>query len=208
MRTHRLIHLIALAVFCLIAPGRAAAGESTALAVLASPDATLHDKAMACDELGRVGTAKAVPPLAELLADEKLHDYARDGLERIQDPAAGKALRNSLRTLRGNQRIGVIITLGDRREKAAVPALVRIVNAKRANPLAIDAALTSLGQIGTDRAVQAVLAVLAEGEAASKVSAAKAALAVAQRMEGSAMKLRDAVVAAEVPATFKQAADK
>jgi HEAT repeat protein len=129
-----------------------ATDESSALAVLASSESALHDKAMACDALGRTGTAKAVPVLAKLLADAKLHDYARDGLERIPDPAAGAALLEALKTLKADLRIGVIISLGDRREKAAVPALTAIAKGT-----------------GTDaKAARSALAQIASAEAAGK----------------------------------------
>ena len=184
--------------------------EPAALAVLAS-DADTYKKAMACDTLGRVGTAKAVPALAKLLADEKLHDYARDGLERIADSAAGKALLESLKTLKGNLRVGVIITLGDRREVAAVPALAKIAKAKDAP--AAEAALSSLAQIATDDAAKAILAGLAAADGETKVSAAHAALAAAARMDKTgrkevAGKLRAAVAGTDVPAHLKKVVGK
>ncbi len=178
--------------------------ESEALKVLAS-DAKTYDKAMACDLLGRVGTAKAVPALAKLLADAQLNDYARDGLERIPDPAAGKALLDALKTLVGDLRVGVIITLGDRREKAAVPALATI--AKGSDATAAGAALAALAQIGTEDAAKAILDALGSGKA--KVAAAHAALAAAGRTDkDTAQKLRAAVAGAEVPSHLKKAAGK
>jgi hypothetical protein len=183
MKIYRLTQLyvfaIAFSVACLSTWAEDATDETAALAVLASADAAVYDKAMACDTLGRVGTAKAVPALAQLLTDEQLHDYARDGLERIEDLAAGQALLEALKTLKAEQRVGVIITLGDRREEAAVTALATIAKGEAEDRLAIDAALASLAQLATDEAAKAILAVLAEGDAA----AAPAALAAAQRME-------------------------
>lgn len=183
--------------------------EKSLLAVLKS-EAGTYEKAMACDDLGRVGTAKAVPMLADLLADEKLHDYARDGLERIQDPAAAKALVAALKTLEGSLRTGVIITLGDRGETSAVPALAEIAK-KGMGPHATAAALSSLAKISTDDAAKAILSVLAEGSAEAKVAAGHAALMAAQRMDkdgrkDAAGKLRGAVAGADVPANLKEAA--
>lgn len=213
MKIHRLTHLIVFVVACMITLAKGAADESAALAVLASADAALQDKAMACDELGRMGTAKAVPVLASLLADEKLHDYARDGLERIEDPAAGRALLEALKTLKASQRVGVIISLGDRREEAAVPALEKIAKRKGESNHAAGAALSSLAQVATDKAGKAILAVLAAGNAESRVSAAHAALAAAKRMEKDGRKeaagtLRKAVATADIPAHIKKAAGK
>ncbi|MEM9479442.1 MAG: hypothetical protein AAGA58_07300 [Verrucomicrobiota bacterium] len=157
------------------------ADEASALKTLSSADASLHDKAMACDELGRVGTAKAVPALAKLLADEKLHDYARDGLERIPDPSAGKALLASWKDLKGDQRIGVIITLGDRREKQAVPRLAKIAKGK--NDIAASAAMASLAQIATKESVAAIVAAYAEAEGERRTAATNAIELAAQKLD-------------------------
>ena len=175
--------------------------ESSALAVLNS-DAGTYEKAMACDALGAVGTAKAVPALAKLLADKKLHDYARDGLERINDPAASKALLDSLKTLEGSLRTGVIITLGDLGDAAVVPALAEIAKEGGEDKHATAAALSSLGKIGTQESAKAILAVLASGDADAKGAASHAAQTAAQKMEkagqkDAAAKLRKAVAEAE-----------
>ncbi|MEM0896681.1 MAG: HEAT repeat domain-containing protein [Verrucomicrobiota bacterium] len=179
------------------------ADEASALKVLADESASLHDKAMACDELGRVGTAKAVPALAPLLADEQLHDYARDGLERIPDPAAGKALLASWKDLKHSQRIGVIISLGDRGEKRAVPRLAKIAKGK--NEPAAGAALTSLAQIATKESVEALLAAYAEGGDERQFAAKNAIDLAVQKLEQAdrndeATELRKAISAGKTAA--------
>jgi hypothetical protein len=201
MKTNRLATSLALTAVLAIAP-ELRADEASALAVLKSSEADLHAKAMACDELGRVGTAKAVPALVGLLADEKLNDYARDGLERIPDPAAGKALLDGLKAAKGKQRIGLIITLGDRREVTAVPALAAIANTYGKES---STALTALAQIANEEAAEAISTVLANCTTEVKTSAAHAALLAAQRLEKggqkeAAKKLREAASAAGVPA--------
>ena len=211
MNIYSFSFLLTFVGFLSIASAQEVADEAAALAVLVSSDAAVYNKAMACDVLGRVGTAKAVPALTELLADEKLHDYARDGLERIEDAAAGKALLNALNTLKGSQRLGIIISLGDRREKTAVPRLAEI--ARDDGKQAVDAALSSLAQIGTPEAAEAILSVLKSGEADTRILAARAALLTAQQQENSgqtksARKLRKTVAAANVPAYVKAAAGK
>ncbi len=181
--------------------------EAASLAVLKKADASLEEKAMACANLAVVGDADAVPALAELLTDEELHDYARDALERIEDPAAGKALLAALKTLKGSLRVGVIISLGDRGEKAAVPALQKIATGK--NKVAADAALSSLGSIATDSAVETILAVLKEGDAETRLAAAHAALVAAERIAAdgrSPAAIRKAIAAADVPAHVAKSA--
>ena len=207
MKVDRLISLaVFAAVFALVPVLKA--DESAALAVLASADSDLHAKAMACDELGRVGTAKAVPELAKLLSDERLNDYARDGLERIPHASAGKALVEALKTSKGSLRVGVVTSLGDRRELAAVPALAKIAQEEGKDDAAVSAALTSLGQIANDEAGKAIMGVLERGSAAAKISAARAALIAAEQMEKGgrkeeAGKLRSAAAAEGVPVPKK-----
>ncbi len=213
MKTHRLVYLLTITTACAIAPLHTRADEASALSLLKSASTSLHEKAKACDELGRLGSAKAVPVLAKLLADEHLHDYARDGLERIPDASAGKALIDALQTLKGNLRVGAIISLGDRREKAAVPALVKIARGKSEQAPATGAALSALAQVATDDATQAILSVLKKGEGEAKRAAARAALVAAQRMEqagssNAAQKVRNAVAKADLPAYIKQAASR
>ena len=58
-------------------------------------------------------------------ADEHLSAYARYGLEPIADPSADDALRAALAKLQGNQLIGVINSIGKRRDAKAGPALAK-----------------------------------------------------------------------------------
>jgi len=198
-----LIALFALASFAFTV----CADEAGALKVLSSDDATLEQKANACDELGRVGTAKAVPVLAALLSDKQLHDYARDGLERIPDAAAGQALVDALSELKGKHRAGVVISLGDRGDASAVAALAGLAKAGTPPHLAA-AALTSLAQIGDEQALGTVLSALDSGDKAQKAAAAQAVLAAAMALEEKAARLRKKVANADVAEHLKAAAAK
>ena len=104
--------------------------EAKLIAVLKS-DAPLKDKADACRELSLIGTKESIAPLAALLGDEKLSHLARYGLEPIPDPAVDEALRNALGKLKGRPLIGVIGSLGVRRDTKAVGPLVRIAQGRR-----------------------------------------------------------------------------
>ena len=63
-----------------------------------------------------VGTKEAVPVLAALLADEKLAHMARYALEPIPDPAVDEAFRAALGNLKGRRLVGVICSIGVRRD--------------------------------------------------------------------------------------------
>ena len=84
--------------------------------LIENPSASTFEKAKACQQLAVVGTKDAVPALAALLPDEKLNVYARFGLEGIPDPAVDAALRNAVTKLQGRQVIGVIDSIGQRRD--------------------------------------------------------------------------------------------
>src|ERR1035438_4564423 len=106
---------VALGLASLSPVARAATGPAEVrnlIAVLQRSDASLHDKARACQQLGEFGTKEAVPALAALLSDEVLSAYARSGLEGIPDPSAAAALRSALTSLKGNRLIGVVNSLG------------------------------------------------------------------------------------------------
>ena len=70
----------------------------------------------------RVRDKDAVPAIAPYLADEELSSWARIALEAIPDPACDEALREAEGTLKGRLLIGVINSLGVRRDARAVGA--------------------------------------------------------------------------------------
>lgn len=142
----------------------ASLGQSTAkeqeaklIAILES-DAEFTKKADACRELARVGTVDAVPALARLLADEQLSHMARYGLETIPGPEVDEELREALGKLKGNQRLGVIGSLGVRRGEKSVPALTGLL--KDPDAEVAQAAARALGTIGSAAAADALVAAL------------------------------------------------
>ena len=92
------------------------------VAVLKS-DAQLKEKMDACRLLSIVGTKDAITPLAALLGDEQLSHMARYGLEPIPEAAVDAALRDALGKLKGRPLVGVIGSIGVRRDAKAVEPL-------------------------------------------------------------------------------------
>ena len=127
--------------------------EKALLGVLDS-DATRAGKQFVCRELSIIGTEQSVPTLAKMLVDEGTSDMARYALERIPDSAVDEALRGSLRKAIGNARIGIINSLGQRRDKGAVRNLRRILG--RPNQEAATAAAAALGRIADSQAAEAL----------------------------------------------------
>ncbi|MBI1354883.1 MAG: hypothetical protein GC160_11095 [Acidobacteria bacterium] len=94
--------------------------------LLEDPESSLFQKAKACQRLAVVGEAEAAPALGKLLDDPRLSHYARTALEAMPDPEAGEALREALVRLRGDLLIGVINSLGLRRDRKALPMLGKL----------------------------------------------------------------------------------
>jgi type 1 glutamine amidotransferase len=127
--------------------------EKALLGVLDS-DAKRAGKQFVCRELSIIGTEQSVPTLAKMLADEGTSDMARYALERIPGSAVDEALRGALRKARGNARIGIINSLGQRRDEESVTVLSRILG--RRNQEAATAAAAALGQIADSKAAEAL----------------------------------------------------
>ena len=156
-----------------------AGSEDKLIAVLKS-DASHKEKADACRQLAIIGTKKAVAPLAALLGDEKLSHMARYGLEPIPDPAVDEAFRNALGKLEGDPLVGVIGSIGVRRDAKAVPALAKLLH----RPAGVaQAASRALGSIGTADAAKALIgALLADSTTINALARYEGLLRCAERL--------------------------
>jgi len=137
------------------------------VAVLKS-DAPQKEKADACRQLSVIGTKDAIAPLAALLGDEKLSHMARYALEPIPDPAVDDALRDALGKLKGRPLVGVITSIGVRRDAKAVAALAKML--QDPDTEVAQAAARALGKIGNSAAAKALQGVLANAPAASQLA--------------------------------------
>jgi hypothetical protein len=129
--------------------------EKRLLAALES-DISRDAKGFVCRMLTVVGGALSVPTLAGLLADEYHSHMARYALERIPAAEAAQALRDALPRLSGKLKIGVIGSIGSRRDAAAVSALSALL--KDENAAVARAAATALGDVGNVEAANALQA--------------------------------------------------
>jgi len=170
--------------------------EPELLALLRS-DAPEADKALTCKYLAIHGSAAAVGDLAALLGNERLASWARIGLEAIPGPEADAALRKALETLSGRLLVGVINSLGVRRDAQAVGPLVK----RLADPDAAvaAAAASALGRIATPEAGTALAGALAaSGSPVARDAIAEACVVCAERLQaagkrGEALALYDVV---------------
>jgi len=97
------------------------------LSAVLSSNVSRDAKDYVCRKLMVVGTASSVPALAALLPDKDLSHMARYALERITAPEAAQALRDALSKLTGALKVGVISSLGARRDATSVAALAALV---------------------------------------------------------------------------------
>jgi len=115
------------------------------LAVLQDQSASQYSKAKACQRLAVVGDASAVPALRPLLSDPVLSHYARTALEPMPGKQVDEALRAALANLQGRLLIGVISSIGKRRDPEAIVALERL---RRGDDVEVSrAASVALGHI-------------------------------------------------------------
>jgi HEAT repeat protein len=163
--------------------------EQRFIALLTS-DASLAGKDFVCKQLSLMGTEASVPALSSLLVEPKTSDMARYALERIPGQAADRALREALAKTSDKTRIGIIDSLGRRRDAASAAAL---------RPLALGpeqataaAALSALGKIADPAAIQVLSDAYAKTGGDLKVTAAQAYLDAAQRLAAGG-KTADAV---------------
>jgi HEAT repeat protein len=99
-----------------------------AVAILRDSSASVYARAKACQRLAVVGDRTAIAPLAALLTEPQLSHYARIALETNPDPGASEALRAALPKVQGKLLVGVIHSLGARKDKNAIEALGKLRN--------------------------------------------------------------------------------
>ena len=182
--------------------------EDELIAILES-DAPQKEKADACRKLGVIGTKNAVPALVALLGDAKLSHMARYGLEPIPDASVDEALREASGRLKGRPLVGVVGSLGVRRDPSAVPLLAKMLNSTEAD--VAPTAARSLGKIGTPEAAKVLTEAMGRTPDRLRVAVAEGCLDCAdQRLaEGkrdAAVVLFQTVAKAELPKHFRVAA--
>ncbi|MFQ5808112.1 MAG: HEAT repeat domain-containing protein [Armatimonadota bacterium] len=157
--------------------------ETRLLAVLQMPEATRAAKEFVCRMLREIGSSRAVPVLAPLLLDAELSHMARFALEAMQSAEAGSALREALSEATGPTKAGIVASLGERRDREAMDALVELVDAD--DPALQEAAIVALGKIGGARAAAALVAVAPREGLALLVNDAQLQCAEAMLADGN-----------------------
>jgi HEAT repeat protein len=175
--------------------------EADLIAILRS-DKSEGEKALACKYLSVYGSSEAVPELAKLLSNERLASWARIALEAIPGFPADEALRKASESLEGNLLVGVINSIGVRRDPAAVEILAKRIEDKDEEVAA--AAAVALGHIGKSAVVQPLKNALARGSMKVRNGAAEGCILAAEQSLAedntlTAIMLYDGVRKADVP---------
>jgi HEAT repeat protein len=189
----------------------AARKDLEARLVAVAKDGPRGAKDFALRQLSLIATADSVPAMAALLADKELSHMARYVLERVPGPEGVGAMRDALAKLGGRQQVGVIVSLGARRDVASVSALTALL--ANADLDVAAAAAKSLGTIGTPEAVTAVSGLVKTGPEKIRPVVADACLAGAERLlaagkSAEALAVYKSLIGPEQPKPVRVAATK
>jgi HEAT repeat protein len=138
--------------------------ETRFIAFLKS-DATLAGKDFICRQLSLMGSEASVPVLSDMLLKTDTAEIARYALERIPGPAVDRALRAALAKTSGKAQIGIVNTLGVRRDAAAVPLLRPL--ASDADKVTAGAAWFALASIADASSLKILDGIVAKNSAAA-----------------------------------------
>jgi len=115
-------------------------------------EATFAGKQFICQQLSLIGTEKTIPTLEPLLKDEKTSDIARYALERIPGKRVNEVLRTAMSKARGKIRIGIINTLGERKDSESVAAFGKLLY--DADKTTAISAAAALGKIADNNSLE------------------------------------------------------
>jgi HEAT repeat protein len=146
-------------------------------------NATLVGKQFVCRQLSIIGSDQAVPTLAAMLTQPETSDMARYALERIPGSAVDDALRNALDKTEGKVKVGIINSLGERRDEAAAAPLGKLLSDTDKD--VAQAAAASLGKIASPAAAAELGNALKQASGIWRTKLADAYLACADKFAAS-----------------------
>ncbi|MCW5966788.1 MAG: HEAT repeat domain-containing protein [Bryobacterales bacterium] len=153
-------------------------GPADLVRLLRDPSASEFRKAKACMRAAMVGDKEAAAAMLPLLNDPQLNQYARYGLVPIPDPSVDDAFRAALGTLKGDLLVGVVDSIGQRKDAKAVDALAKLMYGTE--PEVARAAIASLGRISGPAATDILLEGLGKTNGAVRSAVANACLVCAE----------------------------
>jgi len=188
--------------------------EMRCLGLLRSKDATDYAKQYACRKLSIIGTSLSVPVLSRMLTQEPTSqidpaDIARYALERIPGDRAASALRNALARTTGKKKVGIINSLGNRRDANCVADFAGLID--DADPEVQAAAVNALGKIADEAATRVLVKALQRTSGALRRAVLDAYLNCADNFLAAgnkkvAAKIYSQLAAKEMPSPIRVAA--
>jgi len=155
----------------------------TGLIQLLTPPSTFEARRFACKQLAIIGSIRALPALGKLSRDDETAGIACLALTTYPPGDADRVLRTALPAAHGQSRIQIINTLGDRRDAKAVRLLVKA--AREPDQAVAEAAIGSLGKIGSRSAWKAIASLRERSDPALRTALANATLRCAANMAAS-----------------------
>ncbi|MCP4726801.1 MAG: hypothetical protein GY863_17290 [bacterium] len=158
--------------------------ETEMIAFLDS-DASPAGKQFVCEQLSVIGASASVPILIKLLSDENTADMALYALERINDPAAAEALLNALPGAEGKIKIGIIASLGQKKDNKATDLLAELISdPDRQTATAAVAALGRIADLNSATALETAMSIT-EGDLREDILDAYLSCAIALEKAGN-----------------------
>jgi hypothetical protein len=154
--------------------------QAKLIAMVKDPNSTLFQKAIACKRLAFIGGREAIPPMIPLLSHPELGCYARFAMEPNPDPSVDEAFRAALGKLKGRPLMGVIHSIGFRKDDKALDVVGKLMN--DTDPEIAQAACATVGMIGGLTAARLLQNALNNPKSASFGVAARAALLCAENL--------------------------
>jgi HEAT repeat protein len=150
-----------------------------------------------CSQLRLIGSVASVRAMAALLSDVELGTAARNVLEAIPHPAAGKALVASLSSLEGVSLIGAINSLGAIAAPGPERGLARKL--RDSNPDVVSAATAALGEIGSAKSAKILRALLGTVPSTQQPQVTDAAWTCSERLRAQGKDPQAKALEAKIP---------
>ncbi|RPJ87349.1 MAG: hypothetical protein EHM18_01575 [Acidobacteria bacterium] len=122
--------------------------------------ATVAAKDFICRHLAVIASERSVPVLAKLIQNPTTCEMSRYVLEKIPGEEADKALRAALTKIGDEHRVGVINSIGVRRDRKATRLLIPLLDL----PETVDAVAAALARIGDREAIDALYSAKTTGD--------------------------------------------
>jgi HEAT repeat protein len=157
------------------------------LVSLLSTNATAEGRQFATQQLITIVSDKSLPILAKLLNQEDTVALACQVLANHPSPQASSILRDALGKTPSGSLVPIISTLGERRDEAAVPLLIRLSADTNASIAA--AAVLALGNIGSAPARDAITQLRHDRPAHIAAALVEASMQAAEKLAAAGDKM-------------------